>query len=369
MALRALPEPGRSEYQAEFLQMNPTVVGPVRALLALQSRYLVLDQQFQEEMLLLEQQHYDRCQGLFQEREAIIRGIAKKKSVNNTPKSPSSHNEPSKPATATATEIPHFWLRAMLHNPRIARWIQPRDEPVLSYLRDIRIEFGFGKAVPGYKVCFDFDDNPFFDNRTLTKSFLYKTELDRDDIYGERTCDKAPGCHINWRPGRDPTAMLEVAPGQIEYESFFDFFLSTSGEDDYEGSVDNSDHDESDDQPRGRSGGERHLGKSSYAANKFDDGGSGEVGSPAHDVGNGAGDDEDSESALDYDIELGKEFKDGLVPFAIHWYTGEARLYEDEEDDEDDGEEGGNEGRENVVGSTVSGLSSMHLGSIHQQSF
>ena len=208
MALRALPEPGRSEYQSEFLQKNPTLVGPVRALLTLQSRYLALDEQFQDEISLLEQQHYDRCQSLFQEREAIIRGTTKK--GVNAPKSPSGHKGPS----SLATGVPHFWLRAMQNNPRIARWIQPRDEPVLSYLRDIRIEFGFGKKVPGFKICFDFDENPFFDNRTLTKSFLYEMEPDQDDIYGGRVCNKAPGCHINWRPGKNPTEMFEVAPGE-----------------------------------------------------------------------------------------------------------------------------------------------------------
>lgn len=55
--------------------------------------------------------------------------------------------------------------------------------------------------------------------------------------------------------------------------------------------------------------------------------------------------DDDSDSDLDYvdeqstlyeDFELGEEIKNSLVPYAVHWYTGEALLFEDDEGENED---------------------------------
>jgi nucleosome assembly protein 1-like 1 len=155
MDSRGLPEPGRNQYQSEFLQKNPAVAGPVRSLLDLQSRYFALNQQFQDDMWRLEQQHYARCQSLFRDRGAIVNST-KKGALYSTAAVNSYRTSP-----APANGIPHFWLQAMKNNPRIAKWIHPRDEPALSYLRDIRVEF-MDNNVTRFRILFDFDENPFF---------------------------------------------------------------------------------------------------------------------------------------------------------------------------------------------------------------
>lgn len=206
MSSQVLPETGPNEYQSEFLQQNPTLAEPVGRLLDLQSCYLTLNKQFQDEMWKLEQQHYARCKSLFQDRVAIVNGTGLGSLRSNTVVQ--SHGTFKCPAAG----VPHFWLQAMKNNPCIAEWISPHDEPALSYLRDVRVEF-LNENTSGFRILFDFDENPFFTNMTLTKDFIYEKETDQDDIYGELGYSKAPGCLISWRPGKDLTDIILSAPG------------------------------------------------------------------------------------------------------------------------------------------------------------
>lgn len=60
---------------------------------------------------------------------------------------------------------------------------------------------------------------------------------------------------------------------------------------------------------------------------------------------------EDIEWLLD-DCARGEEFKEKVIPYAVHWYTGEATLFEkagsetSESDDDDDSSDEGSEGSE-----------------------
>ncbi|KAF2002203.1 NAP-domain-containing protein [Amniculicola lignicola CBS 123094] len=241
-----LPEPGRSEYQAEFLQKNPGVGAPVRELLDLQKRHFALDKRFQDEIWQLEQRHYERCQMLFQKRAAITKG--------SEPGSRSysqvvAQGAESRVPTSTTRGLPHFWLRAMKNSPEITKWITRRDEPALSYLSDVRVEF-LKDGVNGFRLLFDFDENPFFTNQMLTKDFTYETESQDDGIYGESMNSKADGCEIHWKPGRDLTEVAEVAPGKFEFESFFDFFNTTSWKDEEEYSDGEDEQDNGDEYKR-----------------------------------------------------------------------------------------------------------------------
>jgi nucleosome assembly protein 1-like 1 len=49
---------------------------------------------------------------------------------------------------------------------------------------------------------------------------------------------------------------------------------------------------------------------------------------------------------VDFDFELAEELKDNFISYAIHWYTGEARLFEDLRGDEDNEEEEDEEGKD-----------------------
>ncbi|KAL2760875.1 hypothetical protein ACRALDRAFT_1078581 [Sodiomyces alcalophilus JCM 7366] len=321
-----LSERNRSEYQSEFLQKNPPVAGPVSNLLDLQLRYYALNQQFQDAVWQLEQQHYARCQSLFQDRQAVVvsghNDTALHSDVAGQQQGDGGSSSP-----VPARGIPFFWLRAMKNNPAIASWICESDEPALSYLRDVRTEFVDKEGITGFRIVFDFDKNPYFSNATLTKEFIYERDNPQDDIYGELLYAKAPGCAINWHPGHDLTEITITASEQVDGQSFFEFFQSSPDEDeendDGEGDSDDSDAaDSDDDEENSDDGSVEDISRGSNAGFEDDS------------------DDEDEDWALDYEFELGEEFKDRLIPYAVHWYTGEALNFEDDDEDEDeDGDE------------------------------
>ncbi len=174
MLPKRLLEPKRSEYQTEFLRKNSRIRGEIDSLLDIQSRYYTLNQQWHDDVWRLNQRHHARCQNLYRDRQAVTSGI------------------------------PRFWLRAMKNNPIIAQRIHHRDEPALSYLCDVRVEF-MDKGVTGFRILFDFDDNPFFSNSTLVKEFLYGRSLLEDDIYGQWPYKRADGCAINWNANQNRT--------------------------------------------------------------------------------------------------------------------------------------------------------------------
>jgi nucleosome assembly protein 1-like 1 len=184
--------------------------------------------------------------------------------------------------------------------------ITGRDDEALQHLRDIRMEY---LEQPGFALLFEFDENPFFSNKVLRKTYYYREEAGYD---GEFVYDHAEGDEINWKsPENNLTVRIEKRKQRNKHtgatrtiektyptESFFTFF------------------------------------------------------SPP--VDDEEGDDEDLEALegqLQLDYEIGEFFKDKLIPHAVDWFTGRAldfeedgyeddeELYEDELDEDDDEEE------------------------------
>ncbi|RYP44954.1 hypothetical protein DL768_008639 [Monosporascus sp. mg162] len=257
-----------SEHFAGFIASHQEIQVPLTQLHHLHSRYLQLNKSFLEETRELENRYLVEYGRVFAERQAII--------------------DPGR--TKVPHGIPEFWLVAMKNNSTIADAIQPRDEEVLKFLKDVRVET-LGK-VQGFRLVFEFDENNFFTNKTLTKTFKYGYE---NDYTGDLKQERATGCEIDWNRGKELTAPIESElDGGGETESFFTFFNTSTNE----------------------------------KTNKRKE--------------SGESDDEDeSDWALDSDFELGEEFNDTLVPHALYWYTGEARWYESDDDDVEDDEEGG----------------------------
>jgi nucleosome assembly protein 1-like 1 len=181
--------------------------------------------------------------------------------------------------------------------------ITDRDEGALKHLTDIRMEY---LDRPGFRLIFEFEENEFFENKTLSKTYFYQEE---NGYGGDFIYDHAEGEKINWKPTKDLTVKIEskkqrnrttkqtrVVKKTVPVESFFNFF----------------------DPP-----------------------------SPPAD------DDEDAdpeiEDRLELDYQLGEDIKEKIIPRAIDWFTGEALQFEniddfeeadfedeDDEDEEDD---------------------------------
>lgn len=207
--------------------------------------------------------------------------------------------------------IPQFWLTAMKNVELLEDMIQEQDEDVLKHLTDVRLIFtgnkdnGSEDSEMGFVLEFIFSPNDFFTNTALTKTYKMKSEPDEDDPFSFEGPDivSCTGCKIDWKKGKNITqkqvkkkqkhkgrGQTRIVTTTVKNDSFFNFF----------------------DPP--------------------------EVPEDEEDM------DEDTETLLAADFEIGHFFRERLIPKAILFYTGEA--IEDDSDDDDsefDDDEGDDE--------------------------
>ncbi|KAF2452326.1 hypothetical protein BDY21DRAFT_175567 [Lineolata rhizophorae] len=305
---------GRSSGYIESLPAD--VRRRVAGLKGVQKEHSKLEAEFQEEVLQLEKRYFAKFTPLYQKRAAIVNG-ATEPSEDEVKAGEKTEEEAAAAAAAAAAEeegeegtagakkdtekaeekpsepvkgIPEFWLSAMKNQVSLAEMITDRDEEALKYLTDIRMEY---LDRPGFRLIFEFADNEFFTNKTITKTYYYQEE---NGYGGDFIYDHAEGDKINWKPGKDLTVKIEskkqrnkntkqtrVVKKTVPTESFFNFFNPPSP--------------------------------------------------PAEDEDATS----DIEERLELDYQLGEDIKEKLIPRAIDWFTGEALQYE-QLDDFDDGE-------------------------------
>lgn len=124
------------------------------------------------------------------------------------------------------SNIPNFWADAMLRHKVLESLIEEEDKEVLKHLKEIEYVI-LEDVEEGFKISFHFNNNPFFSDQTLWKSFIYK------DGSWEITTSG-----INWKEGKDLTAAKESKKGKkrgpVESTSFFKWFHASEVEDDPE---------------------------------------------------------------------------------------------------------------------------------------
>ncbi|KAH8686138.1 nucleosome assembly protein [Tricladium varicosporioides] len=302
-------------HTAGFLKRAPeTVAEQVRELLKLQDQQLELFKEYQERLHDLEREFHDRYTPLFDARSNIINPPCSQ--LNST----TTDQRLSNSITTIESDvgISNFWLRALKNNATLGDYITKGDEAALNYLRDIRLEY---PSSIGFKIIFEFDPNPFLNNHVLTKTFLY--ERDPDDCTGELVLGEAQGEEIHWKDGRDLTSVIAIDGNRkhvykevVHKPSFFVFFETvtnlvdeTDSEDDSDDSGNDGDDDtDSEDENDGTDGEEE----------------------------GGDEDEDDSEvSQLKVHFSIGEELRGRIIPCAVHWYTGEARIYEESDWEEE----------------------------------
>ncbi|KAK6848929.1 nucleosome assembly protein [Apiospora arundinis] len=288
----------------------------VAGLKGIQKEHSKLEAEFQEEVLQLEKKYFAKFTPLYQKRAKIVNGGTEpseeeiaagekdddEEADADAADKPKEEEKPAEAAEAAenVSGIPEFWLSAMKNQISLAEMITDRDEGALKHLVDIRMEY---LDKPGFRLIFEFDDNKFFTNKTITKTYFYQNE---SGYGGDFIYDHAEGDKINWKEGEDLTVRVEskkqrnkntkqtrIVKKTVPTESFFNFFSPPK------------------------------------APTEDDD-------SAASDI----------EERLELDYQLGEDIKEKLIPRAIDWFTGEALAFEelddfeendyDEEDDEDD---------------------------------
>jgi len=214
------------------------------------------------------------------------------------------------PKDEEADGIPEFWLTAMKNVETINEMIQPHDEPILAHLTDMKLilsgrnENGEEASDEelGFALEFHFSQNDYFTNSVLTKSYKMQCHPDSDDPFSFDGTEitGCTGCHIDWKKGKNVTqktvkkkqkhkgrGQTRTVTKTVKNDSFFNFF----------------------DPP--------------------------EV--------DGEEMEEDTETLLAADFEIGHFMRERLIPRAVLYFTGEA--IEDDEDefdetgDDDDGDD------------------------------
>ncbi|KAF1813376.1 NAP-domain-containing protein [Eremomyces bilateralis CBS 781.70] len=282
-----------------YVEKLPLVVRRrLAGLKAVQKEHSKLEAEFQEEVLALEKKYFAKFTPLYQKRAKVVNGEVEPTedeiTTGEEQLKEGGIGEPSEEADqATDVKgIPEFWLSAMKSNISLADLITDRDEQALKNLTDVRMEY---LDRPGFRLIFEFQENEFFTNKTITKSYFYQEE---NGYGGDFIYDHAEGDKIDWKAGKDLTVQVEskkqrnkttkqtrIVKRTVPTESFFNFFSPPEAP---------SDDDERDP-------------------------------------------DDDIEDRLELDYQLGEDIKEKLIPRAIDWFTGEALRYEQFEDlDEDE---------------------------------
>jgi nucleosome assembly protein 1-like 1 len=305
---------GRSSGYVESL---PTSVRRrVAGLKGVQKEHSKLEAEFQEEVLELEKKYFAKFTPLYQKRATIVNGVAEPTAeeikAGEEDEEEQGDAEPAEKSEepSDVKGIPEFWLSAMKNQVSLAEMITDRDEAALKDLTDIRMEY---LDKPGFRLIFEFAENNFFTNKTITKTYFYQNE---SGYGGDFIYDHAEGDKIDWKTGKDLTVRIEskkqrnksklfclcccwialtnvsdtkqtrVVKKTVPTESFFNFF-----------SPPKAPTDEDDDD----------------AAS-------------------------DIEERLELDYQLGEDIKEKLIPRAIDWFTGEALQFEELDDEMEEGD-------------------------------
>jgi nucleosome assembly protein 1-like 1 len=296
---------GRSSGYVESLPAS--VRRRVAGLKGVQKEHSKLEAQFQEEVLELEKKYFLKFTPLYQKRAKIVNGSTdptedEVKAGEESDEENDQAMDEEKPEEASGEDlkgIPEFWLSAMKNQVSLAEMITERDDKALKHLTDIRMEY---LEKPGFRLIFEFAENEFFSNTTLSKTYFYQEE---NGYGGDFIYDHAEGQKIEWKAGQDLTVRIEskkqrnkntkqtrVVRKTVPCESFFNFFQPPT---------------------------------------------------PPADDESGTS---DIEERLELDYQLGEDIKEKLIPRAVDWFTGEALQFEqlddfdepefEDEDDEDE---------------------------------
>ncbi|KAG1141617.1 hypothetical protein G6F37_004208 [Rhizopus arrhizus] len=274
----------------------------INGLKYLQSKHAELEGEFQKEVLALEKKYLELYRPLYDKRAQVVSGQYEptEEEVAAGAKVDEEEEAEEKTEEDVTDEdvmgIPEFWLTALKTHPQIGETITDEDCEALKHLTDIRLSY---LETPGFKLEFEFSENDHFTNSVLTKTYYYQDNVSG----GDYVYDRAEGCEINWKEGKDLTVTVEtkkqrhkgtnktrVVKRTVPAESFFNFFNPPVLPEDDE----DLDEEEA----------------------------------------------EGLDAKLEADYEMGEEFKEKVIPHAVDFFTGKALEYEDYEEgsdfDEDD---------------------------------
>jgi nucleosome assembly protein 1-like 1 len=212
---------GRSSGYIESLPVS--VRRRVAGLKGVQKDHSKLEAEFQEEVLQLEKKYFAKFTPLYETRAKIVNGASEptEEQVKIGETKEEDDEDEDAPEEELNTDegkdvkgIPEFWLSAMKNQISLAEMITDRDEPALKALTDIRMEY---LDRPGFRLIFEFAENEYFSNKTITKTYFYQEE---NGYGGDFIYDHAEGDKVEWKAGKDLTVRVESKKQRNKSEIF-----------------------------------------------------------------------------------------------------------------------------------------------------
>ncbi|CAH0485052.1 unnamed protein product [Peronospora farinosa] len=278
------------EEEDSLVNLPKNVLLRLDALRKLQEAQGEVEEEFEKERKVLELKYERLYQPFYQQRAEIVSGTKEVEAVTAATAEP---QETDVEDEDNVKGIPGFWLRAFMNHSALADLIQERDLPAFEFLTDVHSVSHDNNN--GFKLTFEFAENPFFSNKTLVK------EYDIGDVseLGEAVLRNVKGTVIEWKEGQNLCEVTKKVKQRAKggkgesrvvsrtepCESFFQFFTP--------------------------------------------------VEMPSEE------DDEDSEMIIRQmsgDFEIGFTIHETIIPQALLWFTGEAveddsDYFEEEEED------------------------------------
>ncbi|XP_044116638.1 protein SET-like [Neovison vison] len=152
------------------------------------------NEQASEEILKVEQKYNKLCQPFFQKRLELI------------------------------SKIPNFGVTTFVNHPQVSALLGEEDEEALHYLTRVEVT-EFEDIKSGYRIDFYFDENPYFENKVLSKEFHLNESGD----------SSSKSTEIKWKSGKDLMKRSSQTQNKAsrkrqheEPESFFTWFTDHS---------------------------------------------------------------------------------------------------------------------------------------------
>lgn len=278
----------------EILKSESETVDPpvVEAMKAVDDKYLAIERELEKEIEKLRKQYKSKLDPLIAERKIIL-------------DAPSSEGQSGEEVLATPA-CKGFWFTALKRLPSTTDEIEEHDEPVLEYLSDVRtVDLDPDDVQKGFKVEFEFIENPFFTNKLLSVELHTK---EKNPFSKDMSCTQIQSTEIDWKAGKNVT--VEKIAKKVK------------------GGGAKKKKAKETEEPRDS------FFRSIFRNLKLGDGIPDDINTEELDMDDA---DDFMEEYLDNQLEIMKMAKEFLVPHAVRVYTGEA--FPDMEDDDDDGDD------------------------------
>ncbi|KAE9338832.1 hypothetical protein PR003_g11312 [Phytophthora rubi] len=270
------------EEEDDLANLPKNVLLRLDALRKLQEAQAEVEEEFEKERKALELKYEKLYQPFYHQRAEIVSGAKEVEAVTAAAAEP---QEGDADAEENVTGVPGFWLRAFMNHSVLADLIHERDLPAFEFLTNVHSVSH--EQDNGFKLTFEFAENPFFSNKSLNKEY----DIGDASELGEAVLRNVTGTVIEWKEGQNlcevTKKVKQRAKGETRVvnrtepcDSFFQFFTP--------------------------------------------------VEMPSEE------DDEDSEMImrqLSGDFEIGFTIHETIIPQALLWFTGEA--VEDDDSDYD----------------------------------